>query len=87
MQEGPGHIYRKPPQVGQLLDRPEFAARQLDYPRRFIAESVRSVLDGLRKDVRAGRAISPQRHADLTLGAPRFLKQPFITSQTLAKPV
>jgi L-seryl-tRNA(Ser) seleniumtransferase len=55
MQEDAGHLYRKLPQVGQLLDRPEFVALQLDYPRRLIAETIRSVLDGLRRNVRAGR--------------------------------
>jgi L-seryl-tRNA(Ser) seleniumtransferase len=61
MHEEPGDLYRKLPQVGQLLDRPEFVALQLEYPRRLIAESVRSVLDGLRRDVRAGR------HTELSL--------------------
>jgi L-seryl-tRNA(Ser) seleniumtransferase len=61
MQEEPGHLYRKLPQVGELLNRPEFVALQPHYTRRLIAESVRSVLDGLRRDVRAGR------HTELSL--------------------
>src|ERR1700744_1138620 len=56
-----GLLYRKLPQVGQLLDRAAFVTLQRDYPRQLIAESVRSVLDGLRRDVRAGR------HTELSL--------------------
>jgi L-seryl-tRNA(Ser) seleniumtransferase len=63
MQEEPSHLYRKLPQVGLLLDRAEFVALQRDYSRQLVAESVRSVLDGLRRDVHAGR------HTELSLDA------------------
>src|ERR1700722_20825428 len=61
MQEEPGHLYRKLTQVGQLLDRAELLTLQRHYPRHLIADSVRSVLDGLRRDVRA------VRHTELSL--------------------
>ena len=63
MQEEPSHLYRKLPQVGLLLDRPEFVALERNYSRPLVAECVRSVLDDLRRDVRAGR------HTELSLDA------------------
>src|SRR5271154_2062697 len=63
MQEEPSHLYRKLPQLGLLLDRAEFVALQRDYSRQLVAESVRSALDDLRRDVRAGR------HTELSLDA------------------
>jgi L-seryl-tRNA(Ser) seleniumtransferase len=63
MQEEPSHLYRKLPQVGLLLDRAEFVALQRDYSRQLVAVSVRTVLDDLRRDVRAGQ------HTELSLDA------------------
>jgi L-seryl-tRNA(Ser) seleniumtransferase len=65
MQEGPSHLYRKLPQVGLLLDRAEFVALQRDYSRQLVAESVRSVLDDLRRDVRAGQHTERSLDAEL----------------------
>jgi L-seryl-tRNA(Ser) seleniumtransferase len=63
MPQQSGHLYRKLPQLGQLLDRAEFIALQRDYSRRLVAESIRSALEILRQDVRAGR------HTEVSLNA------------------
>jgi L-seryl-tRNA(Ser) seleniumtransferase len=63
MKEEPSHLYRKLPQVGLLLDRADFVALERNYSRPLVAECVRSVLDDLRRDVRAGR------HTEISLDA------------------
>lgn len=51
----PGQLFRKLPQIGELLDRPEFVALERTYSRRLVVEYVRSALDALRRDLSAGR--------------------------------
>jgi L-seryl-tRNA(Ser) seleniumtransferase len=63
MQEELSHLYRRLPQVGLLLDRAEFVALERHYSRPLVAECVRSMLDDLRRQVRAGL------HTELSLDA------------------
>ena len=51
----PGQLFRKLPQIGELLDRPEVAALERTYSRKLVVEYVRSALDELRRDLSAGR--------------------------------
>ncbi len=51
----PGQLFRKLPQIGELLDRPEFVALERTYSRKLVVEYVRSALDELRRDLSAGR--------------------------------
>ncbi len=51
----PGQLFRKLPQIGELLDRTEFVALERTYSRKLVVEYVRSALDELRRDLSAGR--------------------------------
>ncbi len=51
----PGQLFRKLPQIGELLERTEFVALERSYPRKLVLEYVRSALDELRQDLSAGR--------------------------------
>ena len=55
MQTDPAHLYRKLPQVGELLLRSDFLPLQQTYSRELIAEAVRSTLQDLRGEIKAGR--------------------------------
>ena len=54
MPEQSSQLFRKLPQVGELLDRPEFAALERTYSRKLVVEHVRSALEELRRDLSAG---------------------------------
>lgn len=49
-----GALFRRLPQIGQLLERTEFVALEHTYSRRLVAECLRSALEALRQDLRAG---------------------------------
>ena len=55
MQTDPAHLYRKLPQVGELLLRSDFLLLQQTYSRELIAEALRSTLQDLRGEIKAGR--------------------------------
>jgi L-seryl-tRNA(Ser) seleniumtransferase len=50
----PDKLFRKLPNIGQLLDRTELVALQGVYSRKLVVEFARSVLDEVRQDVKAG---------------------------------
>ena len=54
MQTHAAHLYRKLPQVGELLNRPDFVRLQQTYPRPLIAGALRSTLQELRSEIEAG---------------------------------
>jgi L-seryl-tRNA(Ser) seleniumtransferase len=47
-------LFRKLPQAGQLLERAEFVALERTYSRKLVVEHLRSALDDLRRDLKAG---------------------------------
>jgi L-seryl-tRNA(Ser) seleniumtransferase len=55
MQTHPAHLYRKLPQLDELLHCPDFLCLEQTYSRELIAEALRSTLQDLRAEIRAGR--------------------------------
>jgi L-seryl-tRNA(Ser) seleniumtransferase len=55
MSEIPDPLFRKLPQVGELLHRPEFLVLQGTYPRALVTDHLRIALEELRVQVRNGR--------------------------------
>ena len=55
MQTDPAHLYRKLPQVGELLQRSDFLRLEQTYSRELLAEALRSTLHDLRSEIKAGR--------------------------------
>jgi L-seryl-tRNA(Ser) seleniumtransferase len=70
MPEQPDHLFRKLPQVGELLHRAEFLILQETYSRALVADHLRIALDELRVEVKDGRHTESSLEAELCrLGA------------------
>ena len=54
MQTHPAHLYRKLPQMDELLHRPDFLRLQQTYSRELIAAALRSALQDLRSEIKTG---------------------------------